>query len=52
MMSEGIMGVMFRVEDSANYYVFEMKGLEYKRIRRVVRGESHTLIFKKDGGFN
>lgn len=52
MMSEGIVGIMFRVQDSANYYVFEMKGLEYKRVRRVVRGESTTLVFKKDGGFN
>jgi len=44
MMTEGIMGVMFRVEDSANYYVFEMKALEFKRVRRVVRGESTLLL--------
>ena len=51
MQSEGIVGVMFRVEDSANYYVFEMKSLDYKRIRRVVKGESTIIISKKDGGF-
>ncbi len=45
------MGVMFRVEDSANYYVFEMKALDYKRVRRIVKGESTVIVSKKDGGF-
>jgi hypothetical protein len=40
MASEGIVGVMFRVEDSANFYVFEMKSMGFKRIRRLYKGES------------
>lgn len=42
---------MFRVEDSANFYVFEMKGMGYKRVRRVFKGESAIVLSKSDGGF-
>lgn len=42
---------MFRVEDSANFYVFEMKGMAYKRVRRVYKGESEIILNKNDGGF-
>jgi hypothetical protein len=49
--SLGMVGIMFRVEDMANYYVFEMKAMEFKRIRRVVKGQSSIVAFKKDGGF-
>ena len=38
MKSDGICGILFRVEDSANFYVFEMKNLKYKRVRRCVKG--------------
>jgi hypothetical protein len=36
--SGGMIGIMFRAEDMANYYVFEMKAMEFKRVRRVVKG--------------
>jgi hypothetical protein len=38
--SGGLVGIMFRVEDSANYYIFEMKAMEFKRVRRVVKGQT------------
>jgi len=38
MSGDGIVGIIFRCEDVANYYVFEMKNLGYKRVRRIVKG--------------
>ena len=35
MTTEGVCGILFRVVDSGNYYVFEMKSMGYKRVRRV-----------------
>lgn len=51
MTSEGICGVLFRVEDSGNFYAFEMKAMGFKRIRRVYKGESTVVESKNDGGF-
>ena len=45
MTSDGICGIVFRAEDSANFYVFEMKNMGFKRVRRVFKGQS-----KEDGG--
>ena len=51
MQGEGIVGVVFRAEDEFNFYIFEMKQNQYKRIRRVDKGESKILEQINDGGY-
>lgn len=52
--TEGKWGLMFRVKNLNNYMVFEAFKNEthgYKRIRRVVNGESLVISQVDDGGF-
>jgi hypothetical protein len=44
MKSDGLCGILFRVEDSGNYYVFEMKNLKFKRVKRCVKGVCKVII--------
>ena len=51
---DGILGMVFRVKDPFNYYVFEMireaKG-GYKQIRKFVNGKASVIFKLDDGGY-
>ena len=52
MRGEGIAGIAFRIKDPFTFYTFEIsRKHQFKRIRRVVNGQSKIICEKKDGGY-
>lgn len=47
-----MVGIVFRFKDYFNHYVFEISQKEgFKRVRRLINGDSKVIAINQDGGF-